>query len=89
MDKKNKPKLSVNVYLPPYFKAKEYVGDAHAVASENDLGPFSILPEHANFITMIKKKIEIFDLEDKKVSYNFSRGVLEVSDDKVAIFLGI
>ena len=81
--------LSVNVYWSPVSGQEGFLGKATAVSSENKVGKFDILPEHTNFITLIFNKLTIHTLDKKKLEYKFSRGVLEVSENQVRIFLGI
>ena len=59
------------------------------MGSKNKVGEFDILPEHTNFITLIFNKLVIYTKEQKKIEYEFKRGVLEASDNLVKIFLGI
>ena len=85
----NKPLLEVNVFWLPIIKEVFYQGEAETVSSENELGCFDILPKHANFITLIFNNLSIITPTKKKLTYQFKRGVLEVSKDKVNVFLGL
>jgi len=87
--KGDKKFLEVKLFWLPIIKEVFYQGKAEAVGSQNALGDFSILPGHANFITLIFNNLFILTPEKKKISYQFRRGVLEVSEDKVNIFLGL
>jgi len=80
--------LEVKLFWLPIVKEVFYQGKAEAISSQNRLGKFDILPKHANFITLIYDNLIILTPEKKKISYQFKRGVLEVSEDKVNIFLG-
>ena len=80
--------LEVKLFWLPIVKEVFYQGKAEAISSQNRLGKFDILPKHANFITLIYDNLIILTPEKKKISYQFKRGVLEVSEDKVIIFLG-
>ena len=89
---KNKPEkteLFVSVFWSPYFGQAGFQGGAAAVSSENKVGKFDILPEHTNFISLIFNKLTIDLLDKKKIDYSFNRGVLEVSENLVKVFLGI
>ena len=81
--------LQVNVFWLPIVKEIFFQGKAETVSSENDLGCFDILPDHANFITFIFNNLSIITPDKKKLTYQFKRGVLEVSKNKVNIFLGL
>lgn len=84
-----KEELFVAVFWSPFVGKVGYRGAAAAITSDNKIGKFDILPEHTNFITLIFDKLVIHTLEKKKIEYEFKRGVLEVSDNLVKIFLGI
>ncbi len=66
-----------------------YNGAAFAVSSINKIGPFDILPEHENFITLLKDKVVIHGLDGKDTEIPCQNGLLEVSEDRVRVFLGI
>ncbi len=81
--------IFVVVFWSPLVGKVGYRGVADAITSKNKVGEFDILPEHTNFITLIFNKLVIYTKEQKKIEYEFKRGVLEASDNLVKIFLGI
>lgn len=81
--------LEVRLFLSPLARGRPFKGEAEAVSSQNQLGKFDILPQHTNFITLIFDNLTIHTPDKEKISYKFKRGVLEVSDNKVNIFLGV
>jgi F0F1-type ATP synthase epsilon subunit len=81
--------LEVKLFWLPIVKEVFYQGKVEAISSQNKLGKFDILPKHTNFITLIYDNLTILTPEKKKITYQFKRGVLEVSEDKVNIFLGL
>ncbi len=81
--------LEVKVFCSPVIKKEPFRGKARAVSSQNRLGKFDILPEHTNFITLIFNNLTIHTPDKKTLNYQFERGVLEVSENKVNIFLGL
>lgn len=83
------PLLTVNLFWSPSLKQEGFTGKALSVTTENQLGKFDILPQHANFVTQIFKSLTIVTIDKKEHSYKFERGVLEVSTDLVRIFIGI
>lgn len=80
--------LDLNVFWAPALGKEHFQGKVEAISCQNNLGDFDILPGHINFITLIFKKITIHISSNKKISYEFNRGVLEVSENKVNVFLG-
>lgn len=85
----SKKLLQVKVFCAPLIEKNPFRGEADAVSSQNKLGKFDILPEHINFITLISDELTIHTADKKKVAYQFERGVLEVSENKVNVFLGL
>jgi F0F1-type ATP synthase epsilon subunit len=81
--------LEVKVFWLPILKEIFYQGEALTVSSQNRLGKFDVLPRHTNFITLIFNNLTIITPEKKKISYQFERGVLEVRENKLNIFLGL
>lgn len=64
-------------------------GKAVALTSYNDKGIFDVLPYHANFISIIKKSIVVYETMENKKTIALEKGVLRVFEDTVAIFLGV
>lgn len=81
--------LQVKLFWPPFSEKEKFEGQAVSVSSENKVGEFDILPEHANFITLIFNDLTIHTASDEKKNYEFSRGVLEVAEGEVKIFLEV
>jgi F0F1-type ATP synthase epsilon subunit len=80
---------SLNVVMKSRKKTY-YEGPADTVSSINDTGPFDILPQHANFITMIKDNI-VFKIpgEDTPQKFEISKGVMRVYENSVNIYLTV
>jgi len=66
-----------------------YDGFAQSVTSYNAKGIFDVLPEHANFISLIYKKIVVIDDQGSERGFDIDNGVLKVYQDKVDIYLEI
>lgn len=81
--------LDVKLFWLPIVKEIYFEGKAKSISSKNRLGKFDILPRHTNFISLIFESLTIVTPEEKKITYQFKRGVLEVSANKVNIFLGL
>ena len=86
--KTSERELFVAIFWPPFVGKVGYRGPAAALSSINKIGKFDVLPEHTNFISLITKKLTVLLLDKKKVEYEFRRGVIEVSDNLVKVFLG-
>jgi F0F1-type ATP synthase epsilon subunit len=78
--------------LTVIIKNKEKVlfsGQAQAVSSVNDKGPFDILCQHENFISLIKKKIVIHITLQEGREIQIESGIARVYDDKVFIYVSL
>lgn len=64
-----------------------YNGQAQAVTAINDRGPFDILAQHENFISLIKDKVIIHTGAKEKQEIQIENGILRVYKDKVYIYL--
>lgn len=64
-------------------------GVATSVSSKNSSGPFDILPEHANFITMIQNEPIVVKFLDKEYVFTYKNAVLSVYNGVVTIYTEI
>ena len=60
-----------------------------AVTSVNQKGPFDVLPEHENFISIIKDRIIVHKTRKDKQEIKIETGILEATSNNVKIFLGL
>lgn len=60
-----------------------------AITSFNEKGVFDVLPQHENFISVIKDKIIIHTTDGKDEEMKIDNGVLKVQENEAHIFLGI
>lgn len=66
-----------------------FEGEVKAISSFNESGRFDVLPQHANFISIIREFLIIYDKAGAKQEIKIDRGVLKVTANKVQVFLGI
>lgn len=66
-----------------------FEGQALAVSSVNAKGPFDVLPEHANFITLIKDTLVIRKVDKTDQKLTIKNGVMHSADNKISIYLDI
>ena len=85
----NLDELDVSILWHSFTRDPDFHGKALSVSSENVIGPFDILPLHANLITQIQNQIIVRTKEGQEVKYKFTNGVIEVSENKVRVFLGL
>ena len=65
-----------------------FSGEVRSISSVNSAGPFDILPQHANFITITNQdKPIILNLPNgEKKEFKFSPAVIHCHNDKVEIY---
>jgi F0F1-type ATP synthase epsilon subunit len=64
-----------------------YSGDAYAVSSVNEKGPFDVLPEHENFISLIKDKVIVRTTSKEKMEIKIENGIARIYRDKAYIYV--
>ena len=74
------------------IKTREKVifeGNVKAISSFNQVGPFDVLPAHANFISLIEKALILHNTDGTKREIKLDIALMRVVENKVEIFLGI
>ena len=66
-----------------------FEGEVYAVSGINDIGPFDILFDHANFVANIKEKITIHKDKNNKKEIQITTGIMSAKENLVEIFLGV
>ena len=66
-----------------------FEGEVDRISSYNEVGKFDIFPLHANFISIIRKGIELFKDHQKIKDVKIDQAILKVKQDAVNIYLGI
>lgn len=64
-------------------------GEVESLSSKNTQGPFDVLRQHAQFISIIKDKITIRLNGGKVQEVPVDNGVMRVKGDLIQVFLGI
>jgi F0F1-type ATP synthase epsilon subunit len=79
--------MKVKVYAP--FKVY-FDGPASSFTATNGVGPFDILPNHHNFISLLEPGPIAVRTEGKPdFKMNITRGVVHVKADEVKVFLDV
>ena len=66
-----------------------YEGNADRISSFNEIGPFDVFPMHANFISIIRKELILYNNHQKVKELKIEQAVMKVKKDEVHIFLGL
>ena len=64
-----------------------YSGQVAAVTSINDKGIFDVLPQHENFISLIKEKVIIHPTLKENKEIQIENGIVRVHKDKVYVYV--
>jgi F0F1-type ATP synthase epsilon subunit len=63
--------------------------DVTAVTSKNDTGIFDVLPEHANFISLITSPLVLRKLDGQNQEIPFTNGIIKVKDNAVYCYIDL
>jgi F0F1-type ATP synthase epsilon subunit len=66
-----------------------FSGQVTALTSVNEKGLFDVLPQHSNFISIIKDYVTIHNPDKTTQKFDLTTGVMQVTDNNINIFLGI
>jgi F0F1-type ATP synthase epsilon subunit len=66
-----------------------YEGRVSSLTSVNNKGQFDVLPNHANFISIIIDRLIIRDEENKEHDIKIDNGILRIKNNNVQVFLGV
>ena len=66
-----------------------YQGDVSSITSYNEKGIFDVLALHANFISLIKKGVEIMQKNGESKNIPFELALLRVRQNQVEVYLGV
>ncbi len=78
--------IHVKVYSP--FKVF-FDEDAESVSAENGTGPFDVLAEHHNFLTLLKACELVIRAPRQEQKIRIDRGVMHVKNNQVTVFLDV
>lgn len=85
------PTNSLNVIARAPFTVY-YEGPARSVSALNRVGPFDILPDHADFFSMLlpcEITIDIGDKDKEPITFAVQNGIVTVRDNMVMLFVDI
>jgi F0F1-type ATP synthase epsilon subunit len=68
-------------------KEQFFKGEAKTVSSVNDTGEFDVLPQHANFVTLIKAYVIVDKGMQSEKKFEIDNGVLAAKTDAVDVYL--
>lgn len=63
--------------------------DVTAITSRNDTGIFDVLPEHSNFISVIKEKVLLRKSNGENYEIILSNGIMKVKNNSVKCYIDL
>jgi len=66
-----------------------FEGEAWALSSINDVGPFDVLAYHSNFVSPLNEKIVVHISRKETKEFVVNKGVMRVEENKVEVYVGI
>jgi len=66
-----------------------YEGPAQAVTATNKVGVFDILPDHADFFSVLNPGEIVIETKDSPVVFNIRNGIITVRDNEVLLFVNM
>lgn len=79
-------RLHVKVYAP--FKVY-FDGEAVSVSAVNETGPFDVLRQHHNFMTLLSPCTIVVRTDRGDEQIPIQRGIMHVKADQVIVFLDV
>ena len=83
-----KEPMQLNVIARAPFQVY-YEGPAEIVSAINRIGPFDVLPGHADFFSILQPCEVTIDKGDEYLTFVVSNGIITVRNDTVMLFCNI
>lgn len=64
-----------------------FEGEAESLSALNKVGPFDILPGHADFFSMLEPGDVIIETGKEPITFYISNGIITVQDNNVMLFV--
>ncbi|OGM04307.1 hypothetical protein A2715_02715 [Candidatus Woesebacteria bacterium RIFCSPHIGHO2_01_FULL_39_32] len=66
-----------------------FEGNVESITSFNEEGKFDVLSQHANFISLITKGLEIIEKPKVRKNIPFDNALLRVRENNVEVYVGV
>ncbi|MBP6037780.1 MAG: hypothetical protein KA604_00385 [Candidatus Saccharimonas sp.] len=66
-----------------------YEGPALSLSAKNRVGPFDVLPGHADFFSMLVPCTVTIETEEQEMSFEIYSGMLTVKSDEIMLFVNM
>jgi F0F1-type ATP synthase epsilon subunit len=84
--KPSAPPLSVIARSPFHVY---YEGIALVVSAKNQVGQFDVLPNHADFFSVMSPGDVVIETESDTLNFAISNGIIAVRDNEVMLFVNM
>lgn len=64
-----------------------FEGEADSLSATNRIGPFDILPGHADFFSMLEPGDVIIETGKEPITFYISNGIITVQNNNVMLFV--
>ncbi len=87
---KDTPTDGIHMHIKIYAPFKVYFdGDATSITAVNGTGPFDILAQHHNFMTILDACEIVVQTDNGEERIPITKGVMHVKADEVIVFLDV
>lgn len=66
-----------------------FEGKAGVISAANNVGPFDILPGHADFFSILSPSEVVIENEKEVVSFSIANGIISVRENRVLLFINM
>lgn len=66
-----------------------YEGKAQVVSATNNVGPFDILPGHADFFSILDPGEVLIETDTDSINFQAENGIVSVRDNEVMLFVNM
>lgn len=66
-----------------------FEGEALVLSATNKVGPFDILPGHADFFSVLEPGEVVIGTENDSVSFTINNGIITARDDEIMLFVNM
>lgn len=66
-----------------------FEGDVDSVSAANQVGPFDVLPGHANLFTLLTGGPVVIRQNSDRQVLSVQKGIMKVQDDRVTVYANV
>lgn len=66
-----------------------YEGEADAVSATNQIGPFDVLPGHADFFSVLDPGQVIIETGDEPIVFDINAGIITARNNEIHLFVNM